>query len=48
MANLLRGPYRPPQYRQAVIPMTVLRRLDYVLEKTKSEVIAWHKKPRRL
>jgi hypothetical protein len=34
-------------YRRAVIPLTVLRRLDYVLGKTKSEVIAWHKKPRR-
>ena len=35
IANLLRGPYRPPQYRRVMIPLTVLRRLDCVLEKTK-------------
>lgn len=26
IANLLRGPYRPPQYRRVMIPLTVLRR----------------------
>ena len=31
IANLLRGPYRPPQYRRVMIPLTVLRRLDCVL-----------------
>lgn len=40
IANLLRGPYRPPQYRRVMIPLTVLRRLDCVLEASKSEVIA--------
>ena len=25
IANLLRGPYRPPQYRRVMIPFTVLR-----------------------
>jgi hypothetical protein len=44
IANLLRGPYRPPQYRRVMIPLTVLRRLDCVLEKTKGDVIALHKK----
>ena len=44
IANLLRGPYRPPQYRRVMIPLTVLRRLDCVLEKTKGAVIAMHKK----
>lgn len=44
IANLLRGPYRPPQYRRVMIPLTVLRRLDCVLEETKDEVIAMHKK----
>jgi type I restriction enzyme M protein len=43
IANLLRGPYRPPQYRRVMIPLTVLRRLDCVLEKTKDDVIAMHK-----
>ena len=44
IANLLRGPYRPPQYRRVMIPLTVLRRLDCVLEKTRDQVIAMHKK----
>lgn len=42
IANLLRGPYRPPQYRKVMIPLTVLRRLDSVLEETKSDVIKLH------
>src|SRR5206468_4132099 len=30
MADLLRGPYRPPQYERVMLPMTVLRRIfDY-------------------
>ncbi len=44
IANLLRGPYRPPQYRRVMIPLTVLRRLDCVLEGTKDKVIAEHRK----
>lgn len=44
IANLLRGPYRPPQYRRVMIPLTVLRRLDCVLEKSKDGVLALHKK----
>ena len=44
IANLLRGPYRPPQYRRVMIPLTVLRRLDCVLEETKDKVVAEHKK----
>ena len=44
IANLLRGPYRPPQYRRVMIPLTVLRRLDCVLEATKDKVIAMHEK----
>lgn len=39
IANLLRGPYRPPQYRRVMIPLTVLRRLDCVLEKDKDAVV---------
>ena len=33
VANLLRGPYLPAQYRRVMVPFTVLRRLDCVLEK---------------
>jgi type I restriction enzyme M protein len=39
IANKLRGPYRPPQYRKVMLPMTVLRRLDCVLEPTKDKVL---------
>ena len=31
IADLLRGPYRPPQYERVMLPMTVLRRFDCVL-----------------
>ena len=34
IANILRGPYLPAQYRRVMIPFTVLRRLDCVLEGT--------------
>ncbi len=34
IANKLRGPYRPPQYRKVMLPMTVLRCLDCVLAPT--------------
>src|SRR5450755_1036256 len=44
IANLLRGPYRPPQYRRVMIPLTVLRRLDCVLEASKDKVVAEHKR----
>lgn len=43
IANKLRGPYRPPQYRKVMIPLTVLRRLDCVLEPTKDKVLAEYK-----
>lgn len=39
VADLLRGPYRPPQYERVMLPMTVLRRFDCVLEPTKAEVV---------
>ncbi|MEW5920366.1 MAG: class I SAM-dependent DNA methyltransferase [Bacillota bacterium] len=39
VADLLRGPYRPNQYKDVMLPMTVLRRLDCVLEPTKDQVL---------
>ena len=39
IANRLRGPYRPPQYRLVMLPVVVLRRLDCVLEPTKDAVL---------
>ena len=44
IANKLRGPYRPPQYRRVMLPMTVLRRLDCVLAPTKDQVLEQYKK----
>lgn len=35
---------RPPQYRRVMIPLTVLRRLDCVLDDTRGQVIAIHQK----
>lgn len=40
IAELLRGPYRPPQYERVMLPMTVLRRFDCVLQGTKGEVLS--------
>jgi type I restriction enzyme M protein len=44
IANSLRGPYRPPQYRLVMLPLVVLRRLDCVLLETKDDVLAEYKK----
>ena len=44
IANRLRGPYRPPQYRLVMLPMVVLRRLDCLLEPTKAAVLKQHEK----
>ena len=43
-ADLLRGPYRPPQYERVMLPMTVLRRFDCVLASTKEKVLKEHAK----
>lgn len=42
VADLLRGPYKPAQYGRVILPLTVLRRLDCVLEPTKVKVLARH------
>ncbi len=39
VADLLRGPYRPPQYERVMLPLTVLRRFDAVLAPTKEKVL---------
>lgn len=44
IADLLRGPYRPPQYERVMLPMTVLRRFDCVLAPTKAKVLAEHER----
>ena len=40
IADLLRGPWRPPQYERVMLPLTVLRRFDCVLAPTKAKVLA--------
>ena len=42
VADLLRGDYRQSEYGKVVLPLTVLRRLDCVLEPTKADVLAKH------
>lgn len=42
IADLLRGPYRPPQYERVMLPMTILRRFDCVLAETKQAVLTKH------
>ena len=40
VADLLRGDYKPADYGKVILPFTVLRRLDCVLEPTKAAVLA--------
>jgi HsdM N-terminal domain len=40
VADLLRGDYKQSDYGKLILPFTVLRRLDCVLEATKAKVLA--------
>src|SRR5581483_6331844 len=40
VADLLRGDYKQSEYGKVILPFTVLRRLDCVLESTKKKVLA--------
>jgi type I restriction enzyme M protein len=44
IADLLSGPYQPNQYGDVILPFTILRRLDCILEPTKDEVLVEYKK----
>lgn len=44
VADLLRGNYRQSDYGKVILPFTILRRLDCVLEPTKAAVLAEHSK----
>ena len=44
VADLLRGKYKPHEYGKVILPFTVLRRMDCVLEPTKQAVLAEMKK----
>jgi type I restriction enzyme M protein len=39
VADLLRGKYKPHEYGRVILPFTVLRRMDCVLEPTKQAVL---------
>src|SRR5260221_5540086 len=42
VADLLRGDYKQADYGKVILPLTVIRRLDCVLEKTKARLLAKH------
>src|SRR5580704_14675879 len=44
VADLLRGKYKPHEYGKVILPFTVLRRMDCVLETTKQAVLAEKKR----
>ena len=44
IANKLRGSYMPDHYGDVIIPMTILRRFECALEKTKDAVVAQYQK----
>ena len=44
VADLLRGDYRQSEYGKVILPLTVIRRLDCVLEPTKGKVLSFHKR----
>ncbi|MFJ6722087.1 N-6 DNA methylase [Streptomyces sp. NPDC091259] len=51
IADQLRGPYRPNQYGTVILPFTILRRLDCILEPDRAavrELAARHENPNRL
>ena len=41
VADLLRGDYKQSDYGKVILPLTVIRRLDCVLEPTKDKVLAY-------
>ncbi|WAX77030.1 HsdM family class I SAM-dependent methyltransferase [Streptomyces sp. KMM 9044] len=51
IADQLRGPYRPNQYGNVILPFTILRRLDCILEPDRAtvrELAAMYENPNRL
>ena len=48
VADLLRGDYKQSEYGRVILPFTVLRRLDCVLESTKEAVLAEHADKRKM
>ncbi len=44
ICNLLRGPYKRNEYRKVILPLTVLKRFDGILEPTKEKAIEAYNK----
>ncbi len=44
ICNLLRGPYKRNEYRKVILPLTVLRRFDCILEPTKQDALKEYSK----
>lgn len=44
IANKLRGSFMPDHYGDVIIPMTILRRFECALEKTKDAVVEQYQK----
>lgn len=44
IANKLRGAYMPDKYGDVIIPMTIIRRFECVLEPTKEQVLKTYEK----
>ena len=47
VADLLRGDYKQSEYGKVILPFTVLRRLDCVLDSTKPAVLAEFEKQKK-
>lgn len=43
IADKLTGPYKPHEYGEVILPLTVIRRFDCILEKTKDAVVQKNK-----
>lgn len=48
LADLLRGDFKQSQYGRIILPFTLLRRLEGVLEETKEAVLAEHKNIKKM
>ncbi len=48
VADLLRGDYKQSEYGKIILPFTLLRRMDCILEKTKAAVLAEHQEKSNL
>ena len=48
IADLLRGDFKQSQYGRIILPFTLLRRLEGVLEETKESVLAEYDKVQKM